>query len=81
MGAYVYLPPEWSWGAPKIKYYDVLKWENRFTLGFNTAKNTGYMKKASNKSCCELNFVQKTQWAHMSISHKSGARGSKDCHI
>ncbi len=30
-------------------------------------------KKASNKSCSELNFVQKSPWAHMSISHRSRA--------
>ncbi len=27
-------------------YYDVWKWGNRFTLGFNAAKNTNYMKKS-----------------------------------
>ncbi len=35
-------------GDPKIdlfKYYNVLQWESRFTLGLNTAKNTDYMKK------------------------------------
>ncbi len=40
---------------PYLKYYDVLKWENRLTLGINTAKSTDYMKKASNKSCWEFN--------------------------
>ncbi len=30
---------------PCLKYYNVLKWENRLTLGLNTAKNTNYMKK------------------------------------
>ncbi len=32
-------------------------------------------KKASNKSCSELNFVQKSAQAHMSFSPWSGARG------
>ncbi len=32
-------------------------------------------KKASNKSCLELNFVQKSSWAHISISPRSGDRG------
>ncbi len=32
-------------------------------------------KKTSNKNCLELNFLQKTQWVHMSISSSSGARG------
>ncbi len=30
---------------PRLKYYNALKWENRLTLGLNTAKNTSYMKK------------------------------------
>ncbi len=32
-------------------------------------------KKASNKSCLKLNFIQKSPGAHMSISPWSGARG------
>ncbi len=31
-------------------------------------------EKASNKSCSEFNFVQKSPRTHMSISHHSGAR-------
>ncbi len=27
-----------------LKYHNVLKWENRLTLGFTAAKNTNYMK-------------------------------------
>ncbi len=45
-------------------YYDVLKQEIRFTLGPDTANQTTFQ----NKSCPELNFIQKTQWVHMSIS-------------
>ncbi len=30
---------------PCLKYYYVLKWENRFTLEFYAAKNTDYMEK------------------------------------
>ncbi len=33
------------------------------------------------KNYSELNFLQKTQQAHMSVSFKSGIRGSKDCHV
>ncbi len=33
-----------------LKYYTVLKQQNTFNLGFNAAKNTHHMKKASNKS-------------------------------
>ncbi len=32
-------------------------------------------KHALNKNCSELNFVQKTQWTHISIFPRSGARG------
>ncbi len=34
-----------------------------------------YKKKDSNKNCSEFNFLQKTQWTHMSISRMSGPRG------
>ncbi len=30
---------------PFLKYYYVLKWESKFTLGLNTVKNTYYIKK------------------------------------
>ncbi len=43
---------------------------NSFTL-----KIMGIISKnASNKSYSELNFPQKTQWAHFSISPRNGAR-------
>ncbi len=32
---------------PYLKYYDVLKWENRLTFRLNAAKNMDYMKKGS----------------------------------
>ncbi len=57
---------------PFSKYYDVLKWQSRFTLGLNAAKNVHYIKNASNKICSKLNFVQKSQSAHMSISPRNG---------
>ncbi len=60
---------------PRFKYCNELKQESRFILGLNTAKNTVISKTASNKSYWELNFLQKTQWAHVSISPRSGARG------
>ncbi len=56
-----------------LKLYNVQKWEIGFTFGLNAAKNTHYVKKGSNKSCLELNFVQKSSRAHMSISPASGA--------
>ncbi len=32
------------------------------------------LKNASNESCAELNFLQKTHWKHISIYSRSGAR-------
>ncbi len=58
-----------------LKSYNVQKREIRFTLELNAAKNTHFRKNASNKSCSESNFVQKSPRAHMSISPTSGARG------
>ncbi len=44
--AYVCLSQGWSQGARKIDMFEiVLKWEIRFTLGLNAAKNTDYYKK------------------------------------
>ncbi len=48
----------------------------KFTLMLNAAKITNYNKKCfKNKSCPELNFLQKSQWAHMFNSPRTGARG------
>ncbi len=55
--------------------YNVLKRENRLSLGLNVAKNTNYMKEAWSKSCWEFNSLQKSKWTHVSISHQRGARG------
>ncbi len=66
---------------PCFKHNRVLNWswESTFTLGLKAAEIIDYIKKnASNESCVAFNFVQKTQWAYMSISLRSGARGSKD---
>ncbi len=48
--AYVYPPPQWSWGGgeegvERHLYYNVEKRETRFTLGLDTAKNTHHIKK------------------------------------
>ncbi len=37
----------------------------KFTLGLNAAKIIDF-NNVSNKTCSELNFLQKSQWAHMS---------------
>ncbi len=64
----------------KIEMYE--KQQSRFTLWLNAIKNTQDLKNVSSKSCCKLNFVQKSQWVHMFIFPRSGARrGSKQCHF
>ncbi len=35
---------------PALKYHNVQKWERRFTLGLDAAKNTHYIKNATTKS-------------------------------
>ncbi len=49
--ARTYITPGVEVGAPKIclKSYNVQKWEIRFTLELNAAKNMYYIKKVSNK--------------------------------
>ncbi len=54
-----------------IFWYNILKWESKFTLGLNTAEIINIIKNSSNKSCSELKFLQKTRWTHMSISLRS----------
>ncbi len=62
-----------------LKYNIILKRENTFALGLNAAKICITYKKASDKGCLELNFVQKSLRAHISISHQIRAfKGSKD---
>ncbi len=51
-----------------LKSFNVQKYEIRFTLALSAANNTHYIKKASNKSCSELNFVQKSQWTRICLS-------------
>ncbi len=60
-----------------LKYYIALNWRITFNLGLNAAKNTHPIKKASNKSCSELNFVQKSPWAHMSIPPPEWSKGAQ----
>ncbi len=57
-----------------LKYYIVLNLQITFNFGLNTAKNAHPVKKAWNKSCSELNFLQRSLRAHMSVSPQSGAR-------
>ncbi len=49
--------------------------ESRFTLWLNASENTHFIKKkASNKNLCVFNFLQKTQWMHLSIYLRNGDR-------
>ncbi len=64
-----------------LKSHNVQKYEIRFTMELNAAKNTYYIKKTSNKSCSELNFTQKSARVHMSISPQVELRGSKDQYV
>ncbi len=63
------------------EYSHTLKWGSRFALGLNAAKISVISKNCSNKSCWEVNFVQKGQFRHISISPRSLVRGSKDGYV
>ncbi len=62
---------------PFSKYKNVQKRQSRFTLVFDTAKNTHYVKKASNKICSGFNLVQKSHGTHTSIFYRSGGGAPK----
>ncbi len=56
----------------------ILKQEDRLTLGFNMAQNIAYYlkkKKIEVKVVKNSVLYKKLEWAHMSISHWSGAWG------
>ncbi len=44
---------------PYLKYYNVLKWESKFTFGLNTAKNTHYIKKSFKLKLLNIKFCTK----------------------
>ncbi len=75
VGAYVYLPPEWSYRAPKIAiFWNIIMFKKRevdLLWGWKLPKIRIISKNASNKSCWALNSLQKSQQAHMSISLQS----------
>ncbi len=81
-GAYVYLSQEGSkvfQELPFLKYYNVSKWESRFTLELNAAKNKHYIQKCFKLKLWSLKLATKKSGANMLISMRSGAKGSKDC--
>ncbi len=58
-----------------LEYDIVLKWQNTFNSGLNTAKNTHHTKKASIKSSSELNFIEKSPQAHMFTCPQEWSQG------
>ncbi len=56
MDARVYLSQEWGQGAPKMCH---VEWENRFTLGLNTAKNTDYIERWFKRKLRKIKFPTK----------------------
>ncbi len=58
-----------------LEYYDVEKPKVDSLWGSMVPKINIISKKGLNKCCSELNFVQKSLQAHLSISNQSGARG------
>ncbi len=54
----------------------VLHWNGKVDsfLGWRQPKLPIISNNWSNKCCWELNFVQKSQWTHLSISARGGAR-------
>ncbi len=64
LGTYVYLPPEWSYGTPKITMFEIQVYRNgKVPLQKITITSIN----ALNKSRWELNFLQNSQWKHMDI--------------
>ncbi len=60
----------------KVKKLNVTLYErNYFRNSFTLQSIEMISKNASNKSCLELNFPQKTQQTHISISRRSEVRG------
>ncbi len=57
-----------------LKYENALKWENS-VWDWTLPKLRIITKIASNKTCPELNFLQKSQWVHMSTSPRSEPGG------
>ncbi len=45
-----------SKGVPFLKYYNLLEWKSRFTLGLNTAKNIDYIEKLFKQKLRKIKF-------------------------
>ncbi len=66
-----------------LKYCNVQKWGSRFIQCWTLPKIRIISKNASKRGYWASNSVQKSQWAHMSVSPPSRVQlgGSADCHI
>ncbi len=42
-----------------LKYYNILKWESKFTLGLKTAKNINYIKKCFKQKLFRIKITTK----------------------
>ncbi len=76
--AYLYLPGvelEGSKDLLFLKYYNGRKWECRFTLTLNTAKNIDYIEKCFKQKLSIIKFIAKNKWTLISIFLRSGATG------
>ncbi len=77
-------PPRVEIGGSKDQYvWNLIMFNGKLDSlwGSTLPKIRMFWKKASNKSCSQSNFAQKSPWAHMSISLMSGTRGSKDQYV
>ncbi len=72
-------PPGVELVASKYWYVSniILYWNEKIDsfMGWRLPKLPIISNNGSNKSCWELNLVQKSRWTYMSISARSGARG------
>ncbi len=62
-------------------WHNVLERESRSFLGLNTAKNRIISKNSLATSYSELDFLQKTEWTHVSISSGAELGKSKNHHF
>ncbi len=82
--AHMCISPRVELGALNIAVSNIITyWNGKIDLlkGSTLPKLPIISKNSSNKSCWKLNFLQKTERAHFSISLMSRAKGSKDCHV
>ncbi len=61
-----------------LKYYNVQKWEHRFALGLDAAKNTHYIQKCCKLKLFSLEFhTKKSVGAYVYLPHEWSWRAAK----